>query len=351
MLDACLITWLRISRTHNIGPISFHSLFRRFTDPTEALEFIAKKSKAHVAEEYKVLEEIEQTHKFGAKIVFFKDEMYPASLRQVRDAPPFIVVKGNLAVLSNPIIAIVGSRNSSIQGNKIAYNLGKGLTNCGYSIVSGMARGIDRYAHLGAMQSNIAVMACGIDQVYPQENRDIYDKIVENGLVITESPIGTPPASHLFPGRNRIVAGMSVATIVVEATKHSGSLITAECALDYGREVFAVPGCPLDPRAFGTNRLIQTGAYLVQDYNDVLQQLGSAKVEDQQHPDHDSSGICDGVCENDILSLLSASPIAIDEIHSHLTCSIAELRRALVRLEIDGRIQHLPGDKVNRVYT
>jgi DNA processing protein len=344
-----ILDWLRVYRSKNIGPISFYSIFKKYKNAGDALSFLATK-KIDIASQRSVEEEIERTHKFGARIIFFTDTEYPDMLKQCPDAPPFIIAKGDASLLKKPSISVVGSRNSSIHGNKIALELGKGLQANGYTIVSGMARGIDRQAHIGGMQSTIAVLANGIEQVYPPENKDIYEKILANGVIITESPVGTPPATHLFPGRNRIVAGLSVGTVVVEGTQHSGSLITANYALEYNREVFCVPGCPLDPRSYGPNKLIQNGAHLIQDYEDVLKHIRSFRVIDNVEQDYipepDESPTDLREC---ILELVSNVPTDIDEIYSNLDCSIAHLKQMLVELELEGYLKHCHANKVMRI--
>ena len=344
MLNQTTLSWFRIFRTNNIGPISFHSLYKKFSNPDDAIDYLQKARKLVPSIE-QVMVEVRATANFGALIVSFHDSHYPKALKAIRDAPPFLIAKGNLDLLSRDCIAIVGSRSSSIHGNRIAYNLADNLAEAGYVIVSGMARGIDRNAHLGAKSNTIAVVAHGIDHVYPAENKDLHAQIVNNALVLTESPIGTAPIAHLFPGRNRIVAGLCNATVVVEATRHSGSLITAQHALDYGREVLAVPGCPLDPRAYGPNTLIQSGAYLVQNHHDVLGQLSGIKRTATYEPPIEESDE-PMIPRDQLLGMLSNVPTTIDALHQHFPYSIGQLRRTLVELEIDGIVQHLPGDQV-----
>ena len=340
--------WLRVYRSKNIGPISFYSIYKRYKSPQDALNFLATK-KVEVPSEQSIDDEVEKTYRFGAKIISFQDDEYPERLRQCPDAPVFLIAKGNLSLLKRKCIAIVGSRNSSLHGNKIAADLAKGLESSGCTIVSGMARGIDRQAHIGGMKSTIAVMANGIDQIYPSENKDIYNSIIEQGLVVTESRIGTPPATHLFPGRNRIVAGLSIGTVVVEGTKYSGSLITANCALEYNRDVYCVPGSPLDPRSYGPNKLIQNGAYLIQSYEDILKQtnmIAQNPVETYETPpisDTNPMNLAD-----EILGILSTVPTDIDELYSNLSCSMSSLKQALVEMELEGHIKHCAGNKVVR---
>jgi DNA processing protein len=345
MLNQITLDWFRLFRTNNIGPISFHALYRKFANPTDAIRYVERRHPVATVEN--VQAEVTATNRHGASILFAYP-IYPTALKNIRDAPPFLIAQGNLDLLRKDCIAIVGSRSSSIHGNKIAHLLAQNLVKHDHVVVSGMARGIDRNAHIGAGPHTIAVVAHGIDQVYPAENKDLHADIARNGLLLTEAPIGTAPIAHLFPGRNRIVAGLSVGTVVVEATRHSGSLITAQYALDYGREVFAVPGCPLDPRAYGPNTLIQNGAYLIQNHTDILNQLSGMRripIAEPEYTDHPAES---DLPKEQILQILSTVPVSIDELHQHLPYPIGALRRSLVELELDGAVVHLAGDRVMR---
>lgn len=351
MLSDDLIQWLRVIRTPSIGPITFHYLYNQFKNPLNAIDHLYI-NKKQIPSTNKILTEIHQTYSFGAQILFFKDEYYPALLKHTRDCPPFLMVKGNLELLKMPAVAIVGSRSSSVHGNHIAYNIAKELANCGYVVVSGLARGIDKQAHLGAFPNTIGVIANGLDKVYPPENEELHNKIINEGLVITENPIGTSPVAHLFPARNRIVAGLSLATLVVEATRNSGSLLTAQLASEYNREVMAIPGCPLESRSYGCNKLIQQHiASLIQNHQDILKILHVNHYPIEQEPleyvNHmDTNTILD--LKPKLRELISTVPVSIDEIHRQLDMgtSIAEIRTTLIQMEIDGTISHLRGDKV-----
>src|SRR5204863_1413617 len=213
--------------------------------------------------------------RLGARLVCWGEPDYPAALATVEDAPPVLTVLGIPALLQMPIVAIVGARNASANGRRIASELSAGLGDAGIVVVSGMARGIDAAAHLGALHSgSVAVVAGGADIVYPEENRGLYDALVERGAVVAELPLGTEPQARHFPRRNRIISGMARGVVVVEAAAKSGSLITARYALEQGREVFAVPGSPLDPRSRGANDLLRNGATLTETAEDVVNQLG-----------------------------------------------------------------------------
>src|SRR5690348_1336856 len=212
--------------------------------------------------------------RLGARLVCWGEPDYPAALANVEDAPPVLTVLGNPALLQAPIVAVVGARNASANGRRIASELSAGLGEAGIVVASGMARGIDAAAHLGALDSgSVAVVAGGADIVYPEENRGLYDALVERGAVVAELPLGTEPQARHFPRRNRIISGMARGVVVVEAAAKSGSLITARFALEQGREVFAVPGSPLDPRSRGCNDLLRHGATLTESAADVLSQL------------------------------------------------------------------------------
>ena len=376
--------WLQIFRSKNIGPISFSSLFKKY-DPIRALAFLRSKN-TEITSRESIEEEIQKTEEFGAKILFFTHKEYPKILLNYRDAPPFLIVKGRIELLNKRCISIVGSRSSSIHGNKITYDLAKDLQRAKYVIVSGMAKGIDRHAHLGAMSSirsyqkcpniaekhdqntklpdqkskelpkdpmhhspaanTIAVLASGIDTIYPPENTDIYREIAQYGLLVSENPIGTAPISLLFHSRNRIVAAISEGIVIVEATKNSGSLITAQYALDYGKEIFCVPGCPLDPRSYGPNNLIKNGANLVQTSDDIISVLSNAPTDKTESIPFIDIKTSSSEIKQLIISALSNFPINIDELSAELQKPSHVIRQNLVELEIEGSIQHLPGDMV-----
>jgi len=355
MTGADTTTWLRIFRTRGVGPILFHSLLKKYRRPEDAIHYLNYK-KFTLPDHDIILKEIEQTVNSGARMIFCADPEYPEILKQAKDAPPFLILKGRVDLLIKPCISIVGSRNASIHGSKIAYDLAKSLSEAGFIIVSGLARGIDRQAHLGAIKNTIAVVANGIDQIYPPENKDIYSQLAQTGTILTEAPFGTPPTQYLFPGRNRIIAGLSIATVVVEATKFSGSLLTAEFALNYGRDVFGVPGCPLDPRSHGPNTLIQNGAYLIQNYLDIINQINLPTIRNNSNssemkltqgkliePENSEEEVDSRAA---ILNCLSQKPACIDEISLHTGIDIGQVRRTLIELEIDGLASCLPGDMV-----
>lgn len=269
-----LIDWIRLARTTGVGAKKFRQLLARFGAVSEAIAHQAEWGGKQAAIPRPGAAEEEFAAAAKAKLTYlpFTDPRYPEPLAALDDAPPLLLVKGRTEALSTPLLAIVGARNATINGRKFAKVLAADLAKAGYGIISGMARGIDGAAHEGALTAGatVAVLAGGTDVIYPPEHRDLYERIAENGAVASEMPPGTEPQAALFPRRNRIISGASRGVIVVEATPRSGSLITARLAAEQGRDVFAVPGSPLDPRAHGPNGLIREGATLIQSVEDVI---------------------------------------------------------------------------------
>src|SRR5947199_1519991 len=270
------LDWLRLARTETVGPVTFYALLRRFGSARASLQALPRLSRPVVAMSWRDAEtELAALARLGARLVCWGEPDYPAALANVEDAPPVLTVLGNPALLQAPIVAVVGARNASANGRRIASELSAGLGETGIVVASGMARGIDAAAHLGALHSgSVAVVAGGADIVYPEENRGLYDALVEPGAVVGELPHGTEPQARHFPRRNRIIPGIGRGVLEVEAAAKSGSLITARFALEQGREVFAVPGSPLDPRSRGANDLLRSGATLTETAEDVVNQLG-----------------------------------------------------------------------------
>ena len=253
------------------------------------------------------------------------DPEYPSALAATEDAPPLLLIKGDPSVLTRPMVAVVGARNATVNGRKMARTLSHGLAEAGFVVISGMARGVDGAAHEGALSggSTVAVLAGGPDVIYPPEHKELYERIAQSGAVISEMPPGTEPQAALFLRRNRIISGASLGVVVVEATPRSGSLITARFAADQGRDVFAVPGSPLDPRAHGPNALIRDGATFIQSINDIINELPSIRYLSQNNPQERAEN--EQVIENyhesipqsprrAIEDALGASPAAVDEL-------------------------------------
>jgi len=364
-------------RTENVGPITFHRLIQRYGSAAQALEALPHlaarggRSKPLVAPPLSVIEkEYDALQKFGAQLICWNESTYPAALKTVEDAPPVLTVMGRADLLNRPTIGMVGARNASLNGRKfaeiLARDLGRGdLAQPGQVIASGLARGIDTAAHLGSLATGtIAVVAGGIDVIYPPENKTLYQQICEQGLVVAESPFGQEPFAQSFPRRNRIISGLSQGVVVVEASLRSGSLITARMAAEQGRDVFAVPGHPLDPRAAGTNSLIRDGAILVREAQDVLSDLGryaANGLKDVDHYHYDAEPeIFDEVDAHDlvdlsgdlsatILDFLSATPINVDDLIRACGGYTAAVSGNLLVLELAGQVQRLPGNRVVRV--
>ena len=395
---------LKLTRSESIGGRLFWRLIRKYSSAAEVLNVFKEHSREKKLQKYKICgdsvveKEIENTKKSGAEFVFFEDELYPPLLREIVDAPPVLTFLGNKSRLEEfnkrSSISIVGARNSSIMANKLCRQIAEDLGRNGVVIVSGMARGIDSEAHKASVSTGtIAVLASGIDVVYPPENKKLYDSIKENGIILAEMPFGTAPQGHLFPKRNRIIAGLSSGTVIIEAAKQSGSLITARCALEYNRDIFAVPGFPLDIRSEGGNNLLKQGAILTLSAQDVLDHIFSQNMinkntqlfpqnmikentqpfsqnminknvqsfpqnmidKNAQQEDFlfDSAEVSmeseksepEEIHEK-ILNLLSFTPITIEELVSALGVSPQEILPVLMELEMKKAIARISGQRV-----
>jgi len=307
--------------------------------------------------------ELAALHRAGARLVCWGEPGYPSALGAIDDAPPILTVLGQAELLQRPMIAVVGARNASANGRRFARDLAAKLGLGGLVVISGLARGIDAAAHLGGLDTgSIAVVAGGVDVVYPAENRGLYDALVRQGAVVAELPLGTEPQARHFPRRNRIISGMALGVVVVEAAARSGSLITARFALEQGREVFAVPGSPLDPRSRGCNDLLRHGATLTEDASDVLSQLApqlrggeplrpvpSLAIPAVPHAPApaavqlagDEAGL------ELILERLGPTPVAVDELVRQCQMSAAAVATVLLELELAGQVERHPGNLVS----
>jgi len=358
------LAWLRLSRTDNIGPITFYRLVETYGSASKALEVLPELSKrggrkkplapAHerdVEKEYKALS------KLKGRIITAACEDYPLALAATSDAPPIISVLGNSDLMNRSCIAMVGARNASLNGKKFAEKLSRELGAAGQMIVSGLARGIDTAAHQGALQTGtITVVAGGIDVIYPEENAGLYEKIKNEGLIIAESKLGQKPFAQSFPRRNRIVSGLSKGVIVVEATMRSGSLITARLAGEQGRDVYAVPGHPFDPRAQGPNHLIRDGATLVRYAKDVLEVMSNFSGTTLREPEFAEQAFISEAFEpieppenaqGMIISHLSFTPLPVDELIRTCQLTIPVVQTVLLDLELAGRIQRHAGNRIS----
>ncbi len=342
--------WLRLSQTENVGPATFRQLIGRYGSAAAALDVLPELSaKGGLKRPLRIYSveaaeaDLERAHELGAAFVAAGEAGYPSLLHHIAGAPPLLCVMGELPLADKESVAIVGARNASAGGRKFARQLAAELSEEGYLITSGLARGIDTAAHEAAPDGRTAaVIAGGIDNIYPPENADLQKLISRNGLLITEMLPGAVPRAEHFPRRNRIISGMSRAIIVVEAAMRSGSLITARLAGEQGREVFAVPGSPLDPRAEGTNKLIREGATLLTKASDVVQSLQSQfvgvpksfsapELPAQEAPDPGPSD------RLNVLGLLSHSPTDIDDIIRESKLPAALVLGILLELEIAGK--------------
>ncbi|MBO4405403.1 MAG: DNA-processing protein DprA [Alphaproteobacteria bacterium] len=359
---------LKLTRSESIGVRLFWRLIKKYSSAVEVLNVLKKHSRENPSRGYKICEdsvvekEIENTKKLGAEFLFFEDELYPPLLRETVDTPPVLTFLGEKKKLKEfnkrKLISIVGARNSSIMANKLCRQIAEDLGRNDVVIVSGMARGIDSEAHKASVSSGtIAVLASGIDIVYPPENRKLYDSIKESGIILAEMPFGTAPQGHLFPRRNRIIAGLSSGTVIIEAAKQSGSLITARYALEYNRDVFAVPGFPLDIRSEGGNNLLKQGAILTLSAQDILDHVFPQNMtrNDVCQKDFlfDSEEVSMEIDKSKteeihekILNLLSFTPITIEELVSALELSPQEVLPVLMELEMENTIARISGQRV-----
>ena len=360
--------WLRLARSENVGPITFIQLLRQFGSVPEALNALPELSgrgglnrpiRLYSNEDADA--ELARVYDLGARYIASCEPDYPARLRHIDDPPPLVCVRGDAALADGPVLGLVGSRKASAVGLKLARSMAAKLGAAGLVIASGLARGIDTAAHEAAIGTGtIAVIASGIDVVYPPENRDLQNSIGETGLVLTEVPPGSEPRAKHFPRRNRLIAGISLGVLVIEAARRSGSLITARKALEQGREVFAVPGSPLDPRAAGTNRLIQNGAHLVSSADSVLDVL-LPLIEQTRRPlsygpdpfselnEDEMPGPADVSADARarLVSLLSPSPVGIDDLIRESGLTPGEVHLVLIELELAGRLIRHAGQSVS----
>ena len=359
------IDHLRLVRTEAVGPVTYRRLLERYRTPAAAIDALPRLARAGgKATPQKIMSagdaerEIERTTALGGRMVFLDDPDYPPLLAMMEDAPPCLIFCGEAELARRRCIATVGGRNASANGQRMAENLAAELA-ATVVVVSGLARGIDTAAHQGAMRTGrtIAVIAGGIDQPYPPENAGLHQRIAHSNLVVTEAAIGTVPQARHFPRRNRIIPGLSLGVVVVEAALRSGSLITTRIAQEIGREVFAVPGSPLDPRARGGNDLIRQGAILVETAADVFDNLPMDPVAIPS----DRSGFAEPApqfqggpttTENPpeahaaILGLLSPEPTMVDDLVRRCHLSPSVTIAVLLELELAGRVETLPGNRV-----
>lgn len=356
------LAWLRLIRCENVGPIAFRRLLARYGTAAQALAALPELTRRggrarpmRICPEAEARQELEALEALGARAVALIEPDYPEALAAVEDAPPLIYLRGRAELLAGRCLAMVGARNASANGRRLAHDLARSLGDAGLTVVSGLARGIDTAAHRGALGSGtIAAVAGGLDVAYPPENATLQAEIAETGLLLSEMPPGTEPRAQHFPRRNRLISGLSLGVLVVEAAPRSGSLITARMALEQGREVFAVPGSPLDPRARGCNDLLRQGAVLVESADDVMQALdGMLKPLGPQNliretvvPAADDLADGDpGDARQAITELLGPAPVTVDELIRQCHLSPAVVNTALLELELAGRAERHPGNR------
>ncbi|MGI9415446.1 MAG: DNA-processing protein DprA [Hyphomicrobiales bacterium] len=357
--------WLRLMLSENVGPATFRALIERYGSAGDALEALpALSAKGGLRRAIRICsEDRAETHlaraaQLSARFVAVGETGYPSLLAHVDDAPPMICIRGRPEILERPCFAIVGARNASALGRKFARTIARDLGQAGFTIVSGLARGVDTAAHEASVDiATAAVLAGGIDNIYPPENADLHGAIAEQGLLISEHPPGTQPQAQNFPRRNRLISGMSYGALIVEAAKRSGSLITARLALEQNREVFAVPGSPLDPRAEGANKLIRDGATLVRCADDILEVI--APVLDQtvrgtaphlSEPPPETPPAAEGEPSHKarakLMELLGPAPADIDDLIRESKLDTGTVLTILLELELAGTIERLPRNKV-----
>ena len=355
------IARLRLIRSENIGPVTYFQLLARFGSAAAAISAIPDLAARgggrapKLASRASVEREMEEVERLGARYLFLGQGLYPPLLAEIETAPPALVVKGHLTLLDRTHVAVVGARNASAAACRFARHLSAALGEARAVVVSGLARGIDSAAHDGALESGtIAVVAGGIDIVYPPENEARQRAIADQGLLIAEQPPGTEPRARHFPYRNRIIAGLSHGTVVVEAAPRSGSLITARLAAEFGREVMAVPGSPLDPRAQGCNQLIREGATLIQNAEDVMEAIDPMRTRPFRQPERSYSephlsAEADEAARSAVGSLLNGTPVPVDEIVRQAGLPPAIVQTILLELELAGRLERHAGGRVSLV--
>lgn len=363
--EAERLDWLRLIRSENVGPVTFFRLLDRFGTPAAALKAIpelarkgGRKRPIKVCSKAAAEHELDTAHRLGARLICAADPAFPPNLVPVEGGPPCLYVVGHTDLARRPTIALVGARNASIGARNMARKLSLDLGRHGITIASGLARGLDTAAHEGSLDTGtIAVIAGGIDSFYPPENEPLQREIAARGLLVSEMPPGTEPQARHFPRRNRIISGISVGVVVVEATARSGSLITARYAADQGREVFAVPGSPMDARSGGPNQLIKDGAVLVRDAEDILNALNDLlhsplgerprdafQAAPPPPPPSESELV---KARRMIADCLSATPVTVDEIIRQCQLSPSVVSMIFLEMELAGRLERHPGNRVS----
>jgi DNA processing protein len=367
--DVERLHWIRLIRCNGIGPKTFFDLLQIYGSVEVALEILpnilkrAKKDPLNICSLSAAKKELDAVYKLGGKIIAFAEPDYPELLRAIPDPPPVITVLGDISILKETLIAVVGSRKAAANSSKFAQLLSRDLCRAGYVIVSGLAIGIDSVAHNTTIEEGghtVAVLGSGANVVYPQRNHELYNKVIEHGVIVSEFPLGTTPKPQNFYNRNRIISGLSLGTVVVEAGLSSGSLVTAKRAMEQRRVVFSVPGFPLDVRFSGSNKLIKQGAFLTESAQDVIDMINNNK---QKNIDLFDSGyykwnkLSDKPLENEIdkikdeiIRILDNTPIGIEDIIRRTGFKLNTVLIALVELELEGKLERHFGNKVCLLY-
>ncbi len=353
------LDWLCLFRSENVGPITFHRLIARCGGAKNALARLpdmaargGKRIQPYARD--KAEAELDALEEAGGFMLASCEPGYPRALAAIEDAPPVVSVLGRRDVLDKPRrLAMVGSRNASLNGRQFAERLARDCGQAGFTIVSGLARGIDAAAHRGGLAGGtIAVLGCGVDIAYPEENRPLYEEIREAGALVSECVLGAAPSARQFPRRNRIISGLSEGVVVVEAVQASGSLITARLALEQGREVFAVPGSPLDPRCAGTNNLLRQGARMAENAQDVINELegGGLRLAEPASGFTETQEMLDEADINHarakLLEILGPSPLQLNDVIRDAGLPVAAILVALLELELAGKAERQPGGHV-----
>ena len=344
------VNWLRLIRSHRVGPATFFRLLAEHGSAEAALHALPQIAANAGVSKYtpctwKAAEnELQQGKRIGAVLLCYGATDYPAQLADIPDPPPVLWALGNASLTERPAISLVGARNASSLGTRMATSLARGLGEAGFTVASGLARGIDAAAHLAALGTGtIAVQAGGVDAIYPRENAALHDQIAAQGLRLSEQPLGLQPMARHFPRRNRLISGLGRAVVVVEAAAKSGSLITARDALDQGRDVLVVPGHPFDARSAGCNMLIRDGATLVRSTKDILDAVNKPVAAKPPAPARKVPVHAAGAAHAQILGLLGPTPIAEDQLIRDLDLDPDLVTPQLLALELEGKITRQPG--------
>lgn len=384
--DRQRLDWLRLSRSEGVGPRTFQGLINRYGGAAAALESLpvlaaSRGRHVRIPTVAEAEAEMRQADRLGVRLLASGEEDYPSRLLEIDGPPPILAVRGDVEMLHRPAVALVGARNASASGRKMAARLATGLAEAGYLVVSGLARGIDAEAHRASLdRGTAAVLAGGLDKPYPPENEALYADIAARAVAVSEMPLGLSPRGRDFPRRNRLISGLSLGVVVVEAARRSGSLITARMANEQGREVFAVPGSPLDPRCEGSNDLLREGASIVTSVEDILGVLKPFAGDAERAPrlfrekpseesaamfeewdeaegdsgseiysDNEEEAPVAGNPEMQLLELIAVDPVEIDILTRMSGLSARAVKEALIELEMAGSVTRLPGNRVARV--